>query len=157
LRTFVNLGRQKYPDEDTAEADVIKEMPLKDALEEVKEIIFTKGNYDKAIKFVKDVKLTDGNKDYLSKMLDILIIAKKANPGAKMGMYNDANQLLYLAKQKALRSDPSSNLGFKNIGKTDELIYNYLRKMIQEDPINTGYNQNVYKLALELARLKSKI
>jgi hypothetical protein len=33
----------------------------------------------------------------------------------------------------------------------------YLRKMIQEDPINTGYNQNVYKLALELARLKSKI
>ena len=157
LRTFLNLGREKYPDEDTAEPDVIKEMPLKDALEEVKEIIFTKGDYDKAIKFVKDVKLTDGTKDYLSKMLDILIIAKKANPGAKMDMYNDANQLLYLAKQKAQRSDLSANLGFQNIGKTDELIYNYLRKMIQEDPINTGYNQNVYKLALELARLKSKI
>jgi len=157
LRTFLNLGREKYPDEDTAEPDVIKEMPLKDALEEVKEIIFTKGEYDKAIKFVKDVKLTDGSKEYLSKMLDILIVAKKANPGAKMDMYNDANQFLYLAKQKAQRSDPSANLGFQNIGKTDELIYNYLRKMIQEEPINTLYYQNVYKLALELARLKSKI
>jgi hypothetical protein len=157
LRTFVRVGREKYPVEDTAEPDVIKEMPLKDALEEVKEIIFNKGDYDKAIKFVKDVKLTDGTKDYLSKMLDILIIAKKANPGAKMDMYNDANQLLYLAKQKAQRSDQSANLGFQNIGKTDELIYNYLRKMIQENPINTRYNQNVYKLALELARLKSKI
>lgn len=157
LRTFVNIGREKYPDEDATKPGIIREMSLKDALEEVKNTVFDTGKYDEAIRFVKDVKLTDGNKDYLSKMLDILITAKKANPQAKMEMYNDANQVLYLAKQKAQRSNQSANLGFQNIGKTDELIYNYLRKMIQEDPINTGYNQNVYKLALELARLKSKI
>jgi hypothetical protein len=155
LNTYVNLGRQKYPVE---EPEVIKEMSLKEALEEVKETIFDDGEYEKARKFVENVKLTDGNKDYLNKMLYILTMAKKANPTAKMETYIYANQLLYEAKQKAQRSNQSSNLNFENIGKTDELTYNYLRKMVKDDSINKDwYEKKVYQLALELARLKSKI